>query len=350
MKSIRVNCAMLLLFLLPGLATAGITKGKYTKEKKISKSFTVSATAGLTVANKYGNIYITTWDENTTAIDISVIVSSDKEDDAVKRINSIDVEFDATPSLVAAKTIIGNFRGRKISMEINYTIKIPKRGTLGLSNQYGNIKLGAINGGVNINCQYGNVDVEALNSDNNSIVLEYASNSSAGYINGATINAQYSGLNIAKSKKLTAKCEYTDLKIGDVDNITYKAEYGSVVINNAAIVIGSGDYLTVKLGNIENQVNLTGDYNNMTLSLGNGAKNTAINGDYTNISLKYDSNYAFDFEFDITYGNATGTGDFITTQKRVKDNHSYSKGYYKTSGINKIYFSSDYGNIKMTKL
>ena len=43
MKTIRLNIVILLLFLIPGVAMAGIVRGKYTKEKKINKSFSKQA-------------------------------------------------------------------------------------------------------------------------------------------------------------------------------------------------------------------------------------------------------------------------------------------------------------------
>ena len=348
MRTIRLNQIILLLFLLPGIAFAhGIKKGKYTREKKISKAFAVNSTAGLTVSNKYGNIYITTWDEDKTAIDVVITVNGNDEDDVVKRINGIDVDFNATTALVGAKTIIENSRGRNINMEINYTIKIPKRGTLGLANQYGGIKLGVINGGVNINCQYGSLDIESLNSENNNIILQYCDNSKLGYIKGGTINAQYSGVNISRADKITAKCEYTGLKIGDAKSITYRAEYGDVTIGTAETVTGAGDYLNVRVNTVESQINLSGDYSNFKFGLANTVKNTVVNGDYTNTDIKYNAGYAFNFEFDLEYGNVKGMNGFQFTEKRVKDFNSYYKGYYKSNGGNKIFFSSDYGNLTL---
>jgi hypothetical protein len=307
MKTIRLNHIILLLFLIPGMAMAGVVRGKYTKEKKISKSYSVSSTAGLTVSNKYGNIYITTWDEDKTAIDVVITVSGNDEDEVNKRLSTIDIDFNATQSLVNAKTIIDNFRGKKVSMEINYTIKIPKRGTLGLANQYGGIMLGKINGGVNINCQYGSLDIEELNAENNNIDIQYCSTTKIGYIKGGAFKAQYSDLNITKTGKLALNTEYTPFKVGIANDIVYKASYGDIKIGSSDKITGNSNYTGVKIGIITNVVNLTSNYGDISIAgLQKSAKNIVINTSYGSATVKYDADAAFDFEFDLQYAGLSG--------------------------------------------
>ena len=45
-------------------------KGKHTKEKKIKEEFNVNSGATLEIDNSYGNIDITTWNENRIVIDV----------------------------------------------------------------------------------------------------------------------------------------------------------------------------------------------------------------------------------------------------------------------------------------
>ena len=53
-----------LLLVLPLLTFANGWNGKHTKEKTIHKEYNVSANATLKVNNSYGNLDITTWNEN----------------------------------------------------------------------------------------------------------------------------------------------------------------------------------------------------------------------------------------------------------------------------------------------
>lgn len=62
----------LLAMLLPIIAFATKGTGKYTKEKTITKEFSVNADALLKVSNSYGNIHLTAWDKNTVAIEVVI--------------------------------------------------------------------------------------------------------------------------------------------------------------------------------------------------------------------------------------------------------------------------------------
>jgi hypothetical protein len=70
MKTKLYNLVVLLL--VPFVVVAGNEKGKYTKEKKITKTYQVNPNAGLEVSNKYGNVYVTTWDENKTSVEVLI--------------------------------------------------------------------------------------------------------------------------------------------------------------------------------------------------------------------------------------------------------------------------------------
>src|SRR4030065_580807 len=166
---------LLLCLLIPLAIFASEKKGKYTKNKTISKEFKVSKDATLNVSNKYGNIDIVTWNENKIVVIVKITTNGDDEDKVKKRLEEITVEFDANSSNVSAKTMIDkaaatwNFWGNKnnVTMEINYLIKMPITNNVNLSNDYGGINLNKLEGKATINCDYGKLNIgELLNKSN----------------------------------------------------------------------------------------------------------------------------------------------------------------------------------------
>ena len=75
--------------------------------------------------------------------------------------------------------------------------------------------------------------------------------------------------------------------------------------------------------------------------------NAHINTTYSNIIVHYPDDYAYDFEFYIEYGSLTGASSLKFTEKREKDNTNYYKGYYKNSGVNRVFIKSEYGDINL---
>jgi len=97
---------LLLLFLIPLTISATERNGKYTKNKVLKKEYTVNNNALLNVSNKYGNIGISTWNENKIKIEVSITTNGNDEEKVQKRLDQINVEFQGNTSEVSAKTLI----------------------------------------------------------------------------------------------------------------------------------------------------------------------------------------------------------------------------------------------------
>lgn len=342
---------ILLLLLMPALAQAAIVKGKYTKEKKIAKSYTVSNNAGLQVANKYGNVVVTPWDEDRTVIEVTITVGGNNQEDVEKRINSIDVEFDATKQLVKASTKIGSFRGRSISMEINYAIKIPRNGTLGIGNQYGGIKLGKINGAMNIDCQYGSLSIDEANADGNNINIQYCEASRIGYIKSGNVKMQYSGMYIVKAGALTASADYTQVNIDTASDVNMSIDYGGLNIGSADKVNVNADYTNCKVGRVDNLLNIKSDYGDVLVKeIAASARNIVINSTYGGTNLAFAGNAGFTFEFALEYGGLSGQQNLKFTEKTEKNTEAHYKGSSASgSGACRVYVKSEYGDIRVSR-
>ena len=351
MKTILYK-VFLVALMLPAVAMAGtgIGKGKYSKEKRITKSYTVNSNAGTTLSNRYGSIYITTWDENRTEIDVLIKVSGNDEDNVTKRIEGIDVEFTASKTSVTAKTSIANFRGRNTNMEINYTVKIPKNGTVGVANQYGAIKLGKIYGDINLVCQYGEVSIDELNGDNNNLKMQYCSSGKLNYIKNADITAQYSDFNVSKIGVLQLDSQYSDVTINSATTLNYKCQYGDLTVRSADKLTGSGSYSDLLFGNVDQLLNITTNYGDLSISkLGRQVKNVTIVNTYADVKLSFDPEIAFDFEFTGSYSDISGLGNLRVSEKTEKSSTSIYKGYYRASGVGRMYIKSQYGDVTLVK-
>lgn len=351
MKIIRLKL-LLVLLALPASVLAGEPgfNGKYTKEKRINKAYYVNSNAALDVSNKFGMVYVTTWDEDKTDIEVVIKVSADSEELVNKRLSTIDVDITALKSLVTARTKIGSFSGKRIEMEINYTIKIPKNGPIKIHNQYGDIKTGKIYGKSELKCEYGGLNIEELNNESNSITIEYSGTSRLNYMRNGSLVAKYSEFKMTRGKSLNARCEYSQFKVGELDDLTLHSEYGDVAIEKVGHITGTTAYGQTRIGNVSSLCNITSEYGDVKVNnISQGAKNVAINSSYGTVNLKYDENLSFDFEFTTEYSNVNGMGAFKVTDRREKNNGVWYKGYYKSSGNARIFVKNEYGDINLSR-
>lgn len=363
MRTLLYKHVLVILLLIPFTSNASIKgggKGKYTKEKTIKKEFTVNSDALFKVKNSYGNLNITSWDQDKVVIEVLIKTNGNNEDKVTERLNEIDVEFDTTASLVSAITRFGNNnrnwgwswgKRNNVNVKVNYTIKLPVKNSVHLNNDYGNIYLDRIDGHAKINCDYGKMEIGELRGRNNELRFDYTSRSTFDYVNSAEIIADYSGFTIEKAGDLTIRADYTNAKVGEMKNLDYTSDYGSMEVRNVQNVDGNGDYIGIKLGEVHGNVRVTSDYGSVKIDrLASDAGNVNIKSDYTGIKIGYDPAYHFNFEIDTEYAGVSGKEEFTINVSKEKSSDRYYEGYYgKANSGNKINITSDYGKVSFYK-
>lgn len=325
-----------------------------SKQKNIKKTYIVNSGAGIDIDNKYGNITVSTWDEDKIDLDITIKVSGGNENWVNEKLNSIDIDITALKSLVTAITNIGNSslksKGSSNSFEINYVIKIPKNGSVKLNNKYGNITTLSLESNTDISCKYGRVILGKLNGANNRIEIGYSQNSSIDYIKNGNIEARYSGLKINESGNLNLDANYTDISLQEGQNIRYEGNYGSFKFQKINSLTGSGNYLTISIAEISSNLTIDATYSKINVELMNEkSKNININTGYTNVSLGYSTNYAFDFDINTRYGSIKNDSSLDIMVSESKSNSKKISGYNKKKGQNKIVINSNYGDVALIK-
>ncbi len=350
---------LILLLLVPLFVGASTTnyKGKYTKKKTIKKEFPVTSNAMLSVDNSYGNIDIITWNEDRIAFEITITTTGNDEERVQDKLDAITVDFEASSNHVSAKTQFGDRKSSswwnwkknsKVSMKINYIVKIPITNSVDLDNDYGSINVDKLKGHANINCDYGKITTKELLADGNILNFDYTKNCYFEYIKSGKINADYSGFTVSKANNIDINADYTGSRVETAENVTYNCDYGSITVDKANNVNGNGDYLTTVIGDVYKNVTLKADYGSIKINrLTEQAGNVQIKSDYTGIKIGYVPSYNFNFNINLEYGSLNAKG-LEYTQKIIKSSDKLYRGYYgdKSSG-NSINIESDYGSISL---
>lgn len=335
--------------------------GKHTKEKKIKKEFNVSATSDLTIDNSYGNVDVTTWNENRVVIEVTVRTNGDDEEKVAEKLDDITVDFEQNSSGVIAKTRFSKeskswwkslFDGfNNVNMEINYVVKAPVKNNLHLTNDYGGIYVDKTSGNTKINCDYGKIDIGELNGDSNYLNFDYTRNSRIGHVTYAEINADYSDYEVEEAGTLKVNADYTNSKIDKVSRMQFSCDYGSLNIDKVKELKGSGDYLTTKINRVFTSLDVSMDYGSLSIEkVIKGAREVTIKTDYTGVKLGYDNEMAFNFHVNTSYGDISGLDGLNVSKRRQENTSNEVSGYYGSeSGGASINISTDYGSVSFSK-
>ncbi|WP_461533642.1 DUF4097 family beta strand repeat-containing protein [Sinomicrobium sp.] len=328
---------------------------RYSKEKKIEKSFDVNTNALLKVDNSYGNIYITTWNQNRIEIEVHIKTSGNNEEKVQQKLDEINVEFEAGKSAVSAKTVFERKKwtwnsGSNVSMEINYTIKLPITNNVDLSNDYGSISIDRLNGRAVISCDYGKLNLGELHADNNELSFDYTTKSTITYMKGGIIKADYSGFILEKAGHLNLSADYTASKIDEIDKLEYSCDYGSLNVEKAKNIQGSGDYLSTNIGTVHGNLGITSDYGSIQIfELAADAGNVNIQSDYSGIKVGFHPNYNFNFEIKLEYAGFKGEDSFEYDIKRTTLTEKYYKGSHGSAPTKNLTISSDFGSVSIRR-
>lgn len=352
MKTIYYSLLCAFLAFNMSFANQGEQNWKFKEEKKINKNFNVNADALLDVTNKYGSIYLTTWEGNTVAIEVLITVSSNNENWVKERINQIDVSFKNSMSEVKAVTEIESsnswLSSNNNSMEIRYTIKIPKGNRVVLNQKYGEIKSQAIFANANITCKYGKIDLESLKGDNNAIQIDYCNDSTIGYIKSGTIKAKYSKLNVTKFENLDLDAGYTDVDFGAGTSINASLDYGKLNFQNIQNLKGSGNYMKLKIQSLEGNLDFVTKYSSLdVLKIDSKSNKINVDASYTDVKMYYVINFPFNVDVNVKYGDFIYDKSIINYSMESDRSEKSYKGNYLKRNVNSIKVVNKYGNVTL---
>ena len=346
---------LLILFLIPFTMMATGKKGKYSKNKIINKEFNVNKDATLKVENKYGNLEIVTWNENRIAIKVTITTSGNDEEKVQRKLEQINVEFDASSSNVSAKTIINKISSWKmwrnnnnVNMQINYLIKMPITNNVVLTNDYGAINLDKLEGTSTINCDYGSLNIGELRNSNNTINIDYTNNSFIDFMKDGKINADYSTLSVDRSDNTKLNADYSHITFGQVANLDYNCDYGDLKIEDSGNVRGVSDYMHNTIGKLHGTGDFNIEYGSLKIKeIRRNFKSLKVVSSYTQLKFRIEESASFNFSAQLSYSGLKYDDKKFTFTKQEKSfSQKKYEGYYNAANSGKmISIKSAYGSV-----
>lgn len=346
---------LFLLLFIPTLLVAN--DKKHEKSKNIRKTFSVNKNATLYINNKYGNVNVATWNENRIEINVKITVKGNDLSNVERKLKAIDVQFESTPSLVEARTIIEKTKSswswwgsNNTNYKINYFVKMPITNNADLNNKYGNIELDKLEGKSNINCDYGKIQIDQLLNETNNINLDYCGTSEINFMKSGNLSVDYSKLTIQKSESLKVNADYSTMKIGTATDVDFNSDYGSISVDDASNINGNSDYASIKIGTLRKNLKINTDYGGVRVrNIEKGFQSIVIDGSYAGIKLGTSSDNNFNFIVDLGYAGFGYPDDHVKMFKSInKSSKKYYEGIFgKNNSSSTITIKSRYGGVSL---
>jgi hypothetical protein len=238
------------------------------KTKTYSKSYSVDANDKLMINNTYGKVTVNTWGKNEVKVDVQMTAYANEEEDAQKLLDNITIQDSKENSVVSFKTSIAStsFRNSNTNvigtwfnsgksytrkMIINYTVYMPAKSQLDVTNKFGNVILPNLSGKVNIALTSGGLISQELN--NPEIRMTYG-DAKINTLNNGAINITYGNLNLGTANNIKARVVYGGMNVDKLkSNGDLAAVYGNginitEVDKNCKVLNVKAMYTKVNLG------------------------------------------------------------------------------------------------------
>jgi hypothetical protein len=334
--------------ILCGFQIALAEKPEIVETKVIKRSFDVASNADLKITNRYGNVNLTTWDQNKVDFHIEIQVDGKDAQRVKDRLNSISINFSSSKSLVSAETIIENIRNsNNINITIHYFVKLPKNNNLYIRNQYGNIDIDNLKGATNLKLQYGNFSARKLENPVNLWDFEYVTKANVDFVQSATMDLSYSKMEIGKSELLNIKSKYTDVSIGEVHDLINNSSYGDLNVHTVHAITNSANYSNVKIDHLNNSFVSKGNYGSVSIkNIKKGFNKISILSNYLSVNLGIAADAGYKLEGSFSYGSMSFPSN-INLSKEIKKGTSAIYEGMAGNGSGEILMTMSYGNAKI---
>lgn len=249
----------------------------YTKEKRIVKSYPVFDETELEVTNKYGDITVEAWDQDSVKIEVVYKVTSTKESKLEKTFGSINIDFRANKYYVVVKTEIGgsetfwsdvsdiasNLFSGGTHTSIDYTIYAPINQYMNLKLKYGNVYMANHRGTLKIDISNGNFKAHKL-AGNTEFDIDFG-DATIDILENAEFDLNYGNIVIEDAGTLNFKSQSSEIEIESVKEINLDSKRDKFNIEDVSIVRGNTYFSRITIDNVEGKVDLKTKYGEFKL-------------------------------------------------------------------------------------
>lgn len=329
--------------------------------KEFRKEFVADKNTTIDISNRYGNVVVTSWNNDKVDIYVKVTIELPDRSRAERLLSMIDIQFNESQGTVSAKTVIDDrfsFSGWGTSnrrFSINYTVKMPYNSNFTLVNRYGNADIDELGGIVDLNVKYGNITVTRLTRQDekplNRIELQYGKGivKEAGWLD---VYLRYCGMFEMKSARaVLLDSQYSKIRAGEVSSLVGTSKYDTYNIEKISNIVLETGYTTVNVGTLARKFSLTGSYGSVNVdNVPKGFEMIDIDTRYTGVRIGIDDEASYRLNGRSSYNSIKYDEEKMTIKKRIVENTSTEiEGVIgkEASPASTVRISTSYGSVRL---
>ncbi len=338
-----------------------IGQNEYVKE--IKKEFQVNRNTQLEISNKYGNVDIKDWNNESIAIEVTIKVRTSSKERADRVFSYINIVLKQEENTIKAITEFSEnfseaFKGvnnDEKGLEINYSVFMPKYIPLNLANKYGSVFINELTSTSTIDVKYGKLTANKILHDSQQpltqLILGY-SNATIQECKWLKIDIKYSKLQIAQSKAVVVLSKYSKIYIDNGSSIVTEAKYDTYELGSFNNIVAIAGYTHFEIKKISNKMQFDTKYTDVIIGhVPAEFESIKINNSYGSYKIGIANDASYNIDGYAKYCKIYYPEDYARVNRfneatEMKINGRVGKNENAKSSV-VIY--SNYGNIKLTE-
>lgn len=285
----------------------------FSESRKYHHQFALTSKTTVEISNKYGKVQLLTWDKDSVKIDIDFYISSSSLSRLEKLKQNINFDFSNSNFYVVVKTVFGKSPNNVLNeikdfaeaivsgsneVRIDYTVYIPQKQSLKVTNKYGDIYADDLTGDIQINLSNGDLKANSLKG-NSQISISFG-NAFINEITKGRIVSEYGDLNIRSCDNISLESKSSKIRVEKADVVKIQSRRDDVRIDDINSIMGEGYFSNINIQNIKEEMSLSVKFGKVVVD--NFKKNFSfinVTTEYADLDLYFERGAAFDF--DISY-------------------------------------------------
>lgn len=323
---------------IPGLS---IYAHQFERDKTFSERFKILPKTEISVYNKYGNIYVKSWDQAEVKFDIKVVVKGTNVDRVNKIIRNIDANFSSSDSIVSCHTILSSekskifadlseliTKGSDIHIDIN--VYLPSGNSLTIYNKHGNIYFKKHAGLLNIKLIHGSLKADKFSGK---LQLELSTaNASIIHLANAEIKCSEAFLNFRNVGKANIDSKYSRIKCDKARELILISKRDNFYLGNIEHIKGESVSSNIQLDQLSNSLDLETKYGELVVDkIVPSFKEFNLNSLSTNITAIFDEKSTYEIQLEYNRKSTVYYSDSLSSYQMLVSGDNDDQ--YKITGI-----------------
>jgi hypothetical protein len=345
--------------LLPSFSS--YSQNEFVKEFK--KDFAAGKNTQLEISNKYGDVDIKDWNNESVAIEVKIIVRCDDKEKADRIFDYILIHFEQEGDILRATTefkenlsdFLRDFNDDEKSLEVNYSVYMPKTMPLNVSNKYGSVFINELTSTSTIDVKYGKLTANKILHDSQQpltkVVLGY-SNATIQECKWVKLDIKYSKIQIPQSKAIIVQSKYSKIYIDNGSSLICESKYDTYELGKLNNLVASAGYTHFNIAELDNKLQIESKYSDVEINhVPADFEQIKIDNSYGSykIGIAADASYHIDGNArycKINFPEEVGRVSRFNENNEMKVNGLIGKNEDTKSSV---VVNSSYGNIRLVK-